>query len=351
MRQLNEIFKKAKDGQRLSDDDLRALLYQVRPGSEEYYHLLYLARRLTFEANGGLAEVHGQIGINVAPCPMDCGFCSFGKGSGVFKENKEIGLEAAVDLALRMEADGANAIYLMITADFPMDRFFEYAYAVKKALKPETPLVANIKDFTDQEAMALKEAGFVGVYHTVRLREGLDTGIAVKRRIETIEAAKDAGLILTYCVEPLGPEHTPEDIVAAAKVGRQYGAVFSGAMRRIPIAGSRLYEKGTITEMELSLVVAAIGLYMGTPFNCTHEPNMPSLMAGANIVWAETASNPRDTRENTEEGRGLSVRDCQRLLQEAGLRPLCPDYSLQSQNKNEDSPKRRIRSRSKLFNI
>ncbi len=54
---------------------------------------------------------------------MDCGFCSFGKGSGVFKENKETGLEAAVYLALRMEAHGANAIYLMITADFPMDRF------------------------------------------------------------------------------------------------------------------------------------------------------------------------------------------------------------------------------------
>ncbi len=48
----------------------------------------------------------------------------------------------------------------------------------------------------------------------------------------------------------------------------------------MPIAGSRLYERGTITEMELCLVVAAIGLYMGTPFNCTHEPNMPSPMAG-----------------------------------------------------------------------
>jgi len=37
-------------------------------------------------------------------------------------------------------------------------------------------MVANIKDFTDQEAVALKEAGFVAVYHTVRLREGLDKG-------------------------------------------------------------------------------------------------------------------------------------------------------------------------------
>jgi biotin synthase len=322
MENLKEICKKAEKGQKISDDELATLLYQVRPASEEYFRLLYLARRLTFEATDGLAEVHGQIGINVGPCPMDCGFCSFGKSADVFKENKEIGLEAAVDLALRMETDGANAIYFMTTADFPLERFFDYAQAVRKALKAETPMVANVKDFTREEARALKEAGFVGVYHTVRLREGVDTGIPVKRRIRTIHAAREEDLVLTYCVEPLGPEHTPEEIVAAARVGREHEAVFSGAMRRIPVPGSRLYEKGTISEMELSLAVAAVGLYMGTPFNCTHEPNMPSLMAGANILWAETASNPRDIKENTEKGRGLSVKECQRLLKEAGFKLL-----------------------------
>jgi len=125
MRCTDEIFRKVEDGQRLLDDELLTLLHEVRPASEEYFRLLYLARRLTCETSESLAEIHGQVGINVAPYAMDCGFCSFGKSAGVFKENKEIGLEAAVDLALRMEADGANAIYLMTTADFSMERFLD----------------------------------------------------------------------------------------------------------------------------------------------------------------------------------------------------------------------------------
>ena len=43
--------------------------------------------------------------------------------------------------------------------------------------------------------------------------------------------------------------------------------------------------------------------------------------AGASLFWAEVGSNPRDTEEETSEGRGLDVRSCVQMFEEA-------DYAL-----------------------
>jgi biotin synthase len=51
--------------------------------------------------------------------------------------------------------------------------------------------------------------------------------------------------------------------------------------------------------------------------NCTHEPNAIGAAAGANLLWAEVGGNPRDTREKTEEGRGMTVAQCRAVLGEA----------------------------------
>ena len=50
--------------------------------------------------------------------------------------------------------------------------------------------------------------------------------------------------------------------------------------------------------------------------NCTHEPNKIGAMAGANLLWAEAGSNPRDTEESTV--RGWTVKNTQNELKEAG---------------------------------
>ena len=53
-----------------------------------------------------------------------------------------------------------------------------------------------------------------------------------------------------------------------------------------------------------------------------HEPNLLGLAAGANVVYAETGANPRDTKPDTEAGRGLDVSACRRMLYEAGFATL-----------------------------
>ena len=135
-----------------------------------------------------------------------------------------------------------------------------------------------------------------------------------------MRAILQAGLRLAYCVEPIGQEHTVEEIVEKAFIGKEYGVWFSGAMRRIPVAGTALASRGTISELELAKIVAVVRLVMGDSVraHCTHEPNLPSLLAGANLIWAESGSNPRDSQEETTKGRGLTAAQCGQLLRDAG---------------------------------
>ena len=90
-------------------------------------------------------------------------------------------------------------------------------------------------------------------------------------------------------------------------------------MRRIPIPGTELARFGTVSELRMAQIVAITRL--ATPRsvigNCTHEPGVLGAAAGANLLWAETGANPRDTRERTEEGRGFSVERCREILVEA----------------------------------
>ena len=55
--------------------------------------------------------------------------------------------------------------------------------------------------------------GVEGIYHVCRLREGTDTELRPEDRIATMRHAKEAGLKVFTCCEPIGPEHTVDELV------------------------------------------------------------------------------------------------------------------------------------------
>jgi biotin synthase len=317
---LEHMLEKALAREALSRQEAAWLLREVDPLSPEMYALMGAANQLTRESSGNRGEIHAQVGVNVAPCPHSCGFCSFGAKAGLFRERLDMNPEEVVDRTSRFVVEGANAIYLMTTGNYDFDRFLESAEAVRASIPAEVPLIANIDDLGLNEARRLLKVGFQGAYHVVRMGEGRDTGIPPERRLATMRAILQAGLRLAYCVEPIGPEHTVEEIVEKTFIGKEYGVWFSGAMRRIPVAGTALASRGTISELELARIVAVARLVMGDSVkaHCTHEPNLPSLLAGANLVWAESGSNPRDLKDETTKGRGLTAAQCGQLLREVG---------------------------------
>ena len=313
-----ELIKKSRSGDVLSKHELVYLL-GLAPDSAETYIVMAEATRLSKELSGGRAEVHAQFAINLAPCSCDCLFCSFAKVNGVFTQATELTPEQAVTYACRFERDGANAVFMMSTARYPFGRFIEIAEEVRKSLKLETTLIANVGDQSLKNSARLKTAGFSGVYHAVRLREGQDTTLSVEERKQSIRNFLEAGLEVGTCVEPVGPEHSNEELAEMIKFTASFNPSFSGAARRIPISGTVMAKRGVISELRMAQIVAVtrLGMPRSVMGHCTHEPCTLGAIAGANLFWAEVGANPRDIAEKTEEGRGETVCSCQSIFHES----------------------------------
>jgi len=310
---------RAFDHRPVSDPEAIAALFELPPRSAAAALLRAGARELSRLACDGRAEAHGQTAVNVGPCPRDCQFCAFAACNHVFTEPREAPLEALVAEVRGFEADGANAVFLMATGQYPFERFLERGAAVRAALRPDTTLIANVGDFDADQARRLKAAGFAGVYHAVRMGEGEVTRIPVARRLETMRHAREAGLSLGTCVEPVGPEHTTAELIEKLLITRDAAPAYSGAARRIPIPDTEMAARGIVSELRMAHLLAVIRVVLPLSIRgiCTHEPNALGAAAGANLFWAEVGANPRDTAERTERSRGLSVPRCREIFAEA----------------------------------
>ena len=320
---IEHILDKALDRQELSREEALELM-KIDERSPEIYALISTGKILSREQFGDVGEVHAQVGINNWPCPKNCKYCFFGEKWGLIKEPTELSPEQVVSRAREFEISGANNIYLMITANYPFERYIEIAKEVRKALSPEMPLSANIGDFGPKEARELEDAGFNGVYHIFRPREGIDTSIDPETRKRTFEAIRDSEFALSSCIEPIGPEHAPEELVTEMFRGKEYKPSVFAVMNRVPVPGTPLAEKGTISALALAKVAAVTMIVLGNTIKCfgLHEPRSIALAAGANAIGAESGSNPRDTAEDTVKGIGLSVEACRGILKSAGYTPL-----------------------------
>jgi biotin synthase len=321
--EIQSILDRALAGHEI-DREQAVELMKTDEKSPEMYAIMSAANLLTRRQYGDRGEVYAQVGINLWPCPKSCSFCSFGARWNIIQSRAEFSLEEVVKRAKAFEDAGANAIFLMTTADYPFDRYLEITAAVRKDISRKMPMVANIGDFGPDQAQELVDAGFQAVYHVCRLREGRDTGIPPEERMRTIESARAAGLDLSYCVEPIGPEHGLEELVEEMFRGKRFGAVNLASMWRVPVPGVPLSKYGKISELSLAKAVAVTRIVASRSIRAmgVHEPRILPCMAGANQVYAETGPNPRDTIGDTSEGRGFSVEACKNLLREAGYTPL-----------------------------
>lgn len=311
------ILRRAMDGEALDREQALALL-GIENGSEDFYRLLSAANRLTRSEFNSRGYVFAQIGVNAEPCSKNCRFCSMGATHYAMESQwrKDAGtVVKEVEYLVSQEVDD---VFLMTTADYPMDQYIEIAGRARRVVPEGIRLVANVGDFNLATARQLKSAGFTGVYHIRRLREGTDTDIAPEDRIRTLDAIRDAGLELYYCVEPIGPEHEYEELVEEMIRARDYGVNVMAVMRRVPVKGTPLYDKGQISALELTKIAAAARL-VSKPARAmnAHEVTPMTLLAGVNQLYAEYGANPRDNESNTEKGRAYSVDRIRQLLSDA----------------------------------
>jgi len=307
-REIYEIVERGLMGGGLPDEDIRTL-YAVDPHSREAYHIHWAGNELSLKASDGKAEIHAQIGLNGTPCPKNCLFCSFALCNGVRKGKLEMPKEYVIDFAQRYEEQGANAILILSTASYRFELFLEMAAAVRAVISPEMPLLANVEDMTLEQARQLKAAGVNGCYHAVRMGEGVVTTIPVETRLQTIANIHAAGLTLSTCVEPIGPEHTPEELTEKTRICIDATPLSAGCGRRVPVPGTALFSHGAISALHNALYVAVYRLASGLEprLNCAAGTDLVA-SAGGNLAWAEVGANPRDTEQLTEKGgRGRDI--------------------------------------------
>ncbi|MEW6585522.1 MAG: radical SAM protein [Nitrospirota bacterium] len=321
---IGHILDRARDRQRISQEEATVLM-GIDERSHEMYALMSTANRMTREQFSDTAEIFAQVGINNGPCPKNCKFCFFGEAWGQIREPLELSAEQVVFRVKEFEKAGANAVLLMTTANYPFDKYIEIGREVRKALGPGMPLCANIGDIGPAEVRRLEEAGFTSANHTFRLREGTDTCIDVTTRKKTLEAIRDSGLALTSCLEPIGPEHSNEEILDLMFFAvRECRPTLFSTMNRVPVPGTPFGDRGTISKMKLAKVTAVARIVCCDDIEnfSVHPPSSVTLASGANSVAAEVGANPRDTAEETSKGIGLSVEVCKRILQDADYKIL-----------------------------
>lgn len=312
------VFQKIKEGGTLSKDDVLTLL-EIENFSSDYFELLKISNRRSQDTFNRKGYLFAQIGINAMPCNGRCKFCSLSADNYIMTSKSEKTIDEIKKEVLKIDFKKVCTLFLMSTANYDQDKFIEVVKAVKEIIPDDKELVANIGDFDYNYACKLKEAGITGVYHIVRLREGIDTGLSIEQRIETLEAIKRAELKLYYCVEPIGKEHTSEELYVEMERARNYGVDIMAVMRRVNINEKDFAAQTEIDEYQFAKIAAVANLYVQPKVSMNvHEPSKVAMMAGINQLYVEIGINPRDNILETAGNRGYSEIEAEKLLLNLG---------------------------------
>ena len=316
---IYEIVEKGLLGKGLTEQETLEL-YRVPETSKEAAYIRWAGQDLSLRATDGIAEIHAQIGLNATTCPKDCLFCSFARVNDVRKGVYEVPKEEVLEYAKAYVEEGANLILMLTTASYKFEKLEDMVGSVREVIPADMPLLVNTEDLTLERAKRLKAAGAQGAYHAVRMREGVDTTIPVEERMQTFANLREAGLKLSTCVEPVGPEHTPEELTEATFRCISANPMTAGVGRRITVPGTKIAERGMITDVANANMVAIYRLAVGLDYklNCSANTAMTAA-SGANLAWAEVGTNPRDTVERTEHGgRGAAIERQRKMFQAGG---------------------------------
>ncbi len=322
---IEAIIEKAQRRCPLTREDCIELLRQPATSLESAV-IRSVANDLIRKKNDGAAIIIGQIAIDVHACNGGCAFCSFGESHTCLSSAQisDEALKEAID-GFCKEGD-LFGLYLMTMADSDEEYIIRKAAFARSVAPKETQIWINTGDHGPEFYRKLAEVGVCGAYHVCRLGEGTDTKLDPDVRKRSMQYILDAGLDLFSCCEPIGPEHTVEELADSIMLCVDMGVTQFGAMRRIAVPGSPKASLGQISDLEMAHVMGCVGLVYASVesavFFGIHEPCEMGYLSGANFVTAEAGASPRDTSEDTSKGRGWDMNACRKLLFECGFNHL-----------------------------
>ncbi len=311
--------KRALNGEKLDRDSIIALL-EIDPESHDAEILGMAAREVAESVTGNRASVWASIGVDYKKCAMNCDFCSFGQKWGLIDKESERSTEEVIELIEKFVTQGSRWVTLRTTQFYGFERLIQLIKDIRAEVPGNYEIVVNTGEFDEEKAKILAEAGAQVVYHTLRLREGTDTRFRPEERLETLRSVRTSPLNLAYLVEPIGIEHTNEEIADIFLKGMEHNAILSGAMARVPLEGTPLANHSQLSERRHAQIVAVTRLAAGrhAPDICVHPHSRLAIEWGANVVVVETGAIPRDTGDCDCEWHGFDMSTAKEYFENAG---------------------------------
>lgn len=296
MRNKIDSYKKSVlEGNSLTREAIIQLL-EIDPGSELCDYLGEAAFEVAQKVTNNRAYFWGAFGVDYKPCSMNCDFCSFGEKWGIVTVEKEFTIEEIIENVAGYAECGVRWIVLRTTEFYSLEQLGNMIVQIRAAVPGEYEIGLNVGEFDEKRAFELYEHGVQFIYHSLRMGEGKDTLFDPQERINTLTAVKNSPLDLVFLVEPIGIEHTNEEIADICQMTIDYGAIVSGAMARVPVEGTPLGKYPQISERRLAQIIAVIRMACGYKVKdiCVHPVNETAIKWGANVTVVETGAIPRD---------------------------------------------------------
>ena len=213
-KKVQEIADAAFQGAVLNENDIEYLL-SFDAYSTEVAYVCAVVRQMTYRSSKGRGFIHTQIGVDQLPCPINCAYCSFAKQNVDYSYDEKyiVSTKDIVHYAQIFDECGVQLISLMATAALPLARYLEMINAVRTNISNDTPIMANYRDVTEEEAQKITDAGANIYYHARRLPEGILSNVDPKTRFQTMRNVKKVGMALMSGVDPLW-HNAPAEMVA-----------------------------------------------------------------------------------------------------------------------------------------
>ena len=269
-------------------------LLSLDPESEECDYMGRKARELA-RIRGNVGTIGTAFGLDYRPCKSSCRFCSFGEKWGLMKDDYEIPVEKLVEMVREQFAKGFRRFTIRTTEFYSVDRLCEIGRTIKSEVKGEFMLSVNTGELTTEQCNRLFDAGYKGAYHTLHLREGIDTPFPPERRLKTLQAIKDSKLNLSCGIDPIGIEHTNEELADNIVTIREFMPMAICSMKRINPKGTPVGDLEEIS-VERHAQIAAVIRFATRARNVNAVPPNPiALRWGAGGTSIGTGANPRDS--------------------------------------------------------
>ncbi|MEF9922082.1 MAG: radical SAM protein [Anaerovoracaceae bacterium] len=312
--------KKCLSGESLTRSEIISLL-EIPLGSNDDKLLRKTAKEVSHTLTHSSAYIWSAVGADYAPCTMNCDFCSLGEKWGIIKDSKIFSDDEIIASINSFVTSGARFVVLRTTEFYSIDTLIALVKKIRAEVTGKYEIILNTGEFDIEFAEKMYKNGVDGVYHALRIGEGSDTPFDPNARIATMNSVCQSPLKLISLVEPIGIEHTNEQIADLFQTMLQYKPEISGAMARFPVDGTPLGKLPMLSESRLAQIIAVLRLSGGNIVSdiCVHPASKEALESGANVVVVEKGAIPRDNKISDMEWSDFSIDTAKDLLTSCGF--------------------------------